>query len=175
MLIGNKLISQVLLLLPVTVTASNRWYTYLCLNLHILSLSFFLVFSPSQWGGCTSGCWFVWLKSTHHISQIFVAWEKHFLSSLTGGVTGGDCGSYEEAAWKSFQVSKSSFCRSVGKLSAWNDILTWMSREQIISYDHITCGALMLQLPQTLSLKNGKWKWSTFMFTNTHKWIILLL
>lgn len=32
----------------------------------------------------------------------------------------------------------------------------------------------MLQLPQIWSLKNAKWKWSTFMFTNTHKLIILL-
>lgn len=38
----------------------------------------------------------------------------------------------------------------------------------------MTCGALMLGLPQIWSLKNGKRKWSTFMFTNIHKWIILL-
>lgn len=125
MLIGNKLISQVLLLLPVTVTTgNNKWSTCLRLNLHILSLSFLLVLSRFYWGEWASGCWFVWLRSTHHISQIFVAWEKHFLSSLTDE----RC---EEAAWKSFEVSKSSFCGSVGKLSARNDILTWVSRKQM--------------------------------------------
>lgn len=130
MLIGNKLISQVPLLLPVTVIAgNNEWSTCLYLDPHILSLSFFLF--PSLCGGRASGCWFVWLRSTHHISQIFVAWEKHFLSSLTGGVNGGDYERCKEASWNSFEVSKSSFYGSVSELSTRNDILIWVSREQI--------------------------------------------
>lgn len=147
--------------MPASFSCNNncrqQWVIYLSLPqpTHFITL-ILPVLSPSHWGGWASSCWFVWLRSTQHISQIFVAWEKHFLSSLTGGVTGGDYERCQEAAWNNFEVSKSVLYKSVSELSARNDFITWVSREQmnfLWSYD-LWC----FNAPATTDLITEKWQ-----------------